>query len=597
MLSVVVDLLYVAGLGSMKFEKLAQAFQNLEQESSRISMTKLLADLFQEASAVEAQLIAYLALGSLFAPYKDKQFNIATKGMLDIIASLTDLSLATIHKHFKKAGDLGLVIQELWDGRDEGLSIQKVYDELLDIAEIIGTGSTEKKSKKVVLLLSQVDPLGAKFIVRIISKTLRLGFSEMTILDALSWMQVGDKSLSKDLEKAYNICADLGLVALTLKEKGIKGIHAMQIHVGIPIRPAAAERLKSPKAVVDRLGHCVAQPKLDGFRVQVHLKKTESKVFVHFFSRNMLDMSDMFPELKKVVQHLDVTSLICEGEAIVYDEDTDSFLPFQQTVKRKRKYDIEQASQDLPLRLYLFDILYLNGTSLLDQTHQHRRKILQKIVNQQKSFALQIVEEKQISTAQELEDYFLLNIAAGLEGLVVKREDAIYQPGKRNFNWIKLKREAHGSLVDTVDVVILGYYVGRGKRTKFGIGAFLVGVYDARKDQFQTVAKVGTGLKDEDWKALKKKCDAIVTASEPKQVVCAKELYPDYWVQPELVCTIKSDEITLSPLHTAGKTDTHLGYALRFPRFVTYRIDKSAQDATTVVELKHLYEQQKVKSS
>jgi DNA ligase 1 len=580
----------------MKFVKFAQSLQALEKEPSRTAMTKLLAELFQECSASEIQVVAYFSLGTLFAPYQDKQFHIAGKGMIAIIAALTQKSEVNVQKDFKDLGDLGLVVQNLWNGKDNGLTVMQIYESLLEIANISGSGSTEKKLQKVQKLLEQVDSLGAKFIVRMITKTLRLGFSEMTILDALSWMETGDKTLSKDLEAAYNVCADLGLVARTLKEIGIAGIQSMQIHLGIPIRPAAAERLKSAQAIVERLGHCVAQPKLDGFRVQVHVKKTAATTEVHFFSRNMLDMSEMFPELKHAAAQLNATSLICEGEAIVYDEDTDTFLPFQQTVKRKRKHDIEQVSQDFPLRLYLFDILYLDGASLLDDAHAKRRQILQKLLNESKDEPLAIIDQKKINTAEELQDYFLQNIQSGLEGLVVKREDAIYQPGKRNFNWIKLKREGHGLLLDTIDVVILGYYVGRGKRAKFGIGAFLVGVYHAPQDQFQTVAKVGTGMTDIEWKELKKRCDEIKVTSQPKNVVCAKELYPDVWVQPELVCSVQSDEITLSPLHSAGKTEQCLGLALRFPRFVVYRSDKSGQDATTVVELQHLYSQQTVKA-
>ena len=580
----------------MKFMHVAQAFQNLEKEPSRTSMTKILAELLGECSKSEVKIIAYLSQGSLFPPYQDVQFNIAQKGMVRIIADLVKKSEETIQKSFKDLGDLGLVIEQDWNGTDQGLTVHQVYDALVVIAHMSGIGSTEKRSSALCQLLDQVDSLGAKFIVRIVTKTLRLGFSDMTFLDALSWMSTGDKSFSKDLESAYNVCADLGLVAWTMKDEGIKGICSMLITVGIPIRPAAAERLTSAKAVIERLGHCVAQPKLDGFRVQVHVKKTMSKTDVHFFSRNMLDMSDMFPDLKKIVSLLPVQTLICEGEAIVYDEETDTFLPFQQTVKRKRKHDVEQMSIDMPLRLYLFDILYLDGHSLLDQTHKYRRDMLQDLVKYQKNDALQIVEEKKMLTAKELEDYFLLNIQSGLEGLVVKREDAIYQPGKRNFNWIKLKREAHGSLIDTIDCVILGYYVGKGKRAKFGIGAFLVGIYDPKKDQFETVAKVGTGLTDTEWKDLKQRCELLKVSHQPKDIICVKDLYPDVWVSPELVCTIKSDEITLSPLHTAGKIDGHPGYALRFPRFISYRSDKSAQDATSIVELKHLFAQQKIKS-
>ncbi|HSW76628.1 MAG TPA: ATP-dependent DNA ligase [Candidatus Saccharimonadales bacterium] len=578
----------------MKFIKVAQAFQKLEEEPSRIGMTKILASLFKQCSSSEIQIIAYLSQGSLFPPYKDVQFQIAQKGMISIIADLVDTSVTSVQKDFKELGDIGLVVQKEWLKQNSDVTVQQVYDELIDIANISGTGSTEKKGTHLRKLLEQVDSLSAKFIVRIVAKALRLGFSDMTVLDALSWMETGDKSLSKDLEAAYNVCADLGLVAHTMKSEGIKGIRSMHIKVGIPIRPAAAERLTSAQEVIDRFGHCVAQPKLDGFRVQVHVKKTESKTDVHFFSRNMLDMSDMFPDLKKMVSLLPVHSLICEGEAIVYDEETESFLPFQETVKRKRKHDVEQMSIDMPLHLYLFDILYLNGKSLLDDTHEQRRNILLDLLKKRHDESLQAVEERSFSQAKDLQDYFLLNIQAGLEGLVVKRQDATYQPGKRNFNWIKLKREAHGSLIDTVDCVILGYYSGRGKRAKFGIGAFLVGIYNQEKEQFQTVAKVGTGLSDDEWKDLKKRCDTIKVSLQPKNVSCVKDLYPDVWVNPELVCVIKSDEITLSPAHTAGKTQEHPGYALRFPRFVSYRPDKSAQDATSIKELRHLYAQQKI---
>lgn len=577
----------------MKFSMCAQVFQQLQMEPSRTEKTKLLAGLLQKCTPQEAKIVAYMTMESLFPAYKDKQFNIATKGMVAILATLCDRSSQDIEQKMKVAGDLGLVVQDLWHGADTGLTIQQVYEQLVEIAHIVGTKSTEIKAQKLVELLKQLDTMSAKFVVRLVTKSMRLGFSDMTFLDALSWMHTGSKQLSKKIEHAYNVCADLGLVAQTLKSSGLEGIESMHIQVGIPIRPAAAERLSSPQAIVEKLGPCVAQPKLDGFRVQVHLKKEDSHSEVNFFSRNMLDMSDMFPDLKKIVEQLPVTSLICEGEAIVYDEDTETFLSFQETVKRKRKHDIDQLSQELPLRLYIFDILYLNGMSLLDHTHKQRRDSLLSIVHNANNPALQVIGQEHITTAKQLDDYFLRTIGAGLEGLVVKREDGVYQPGKRNFNWIKLKRESHGSLLDTIDGVILGYYVGRGKRARFGIGAFLLGIYDTEQDQFVTVAKVGTGLTDDALKDLKQRCDAIKVAQKPVNVVCAKELYPDVWMAPKIVCEVKSEEITLSPMHTAGKKHDTPGYGLRFPRFVQYRFDKSVYDATTTSELLRLYHEQK----
>jgi len=230
---------------------------------------------------------------------------------------------------------------------------------------------------------------------------------------------------------------------------------------------------------------------------------------------------------------------------------------------------------------------------MLSKTHSQRRQALEELLADSQDDALQIIEEVKITQAEQLHDYFLQNLHAGLEGLVVKREDAKYQPGKRNFNWIKLKRHARGKLVDTIDCVILGYYYGRGKRTHFGIGAFLVGVYNAELDCFESVAKVGTGMKDAEWKDLKERCKEFEVIEQPHNVVVAKELYPDIWIIPEIVCVIQSEEITQSPVHTAGKAKDILGLALRFPRFISYRSDKSAQDATTVKELQDLYTAQK----
>ncbi len=247
---------------------------------------------------------------------------------------------------------------------------------------------------------------------------------------------------------------------------------------------------------------------------------------------------------------------------------------------------------EFPLRLYVFDILYLNGKSLLGESHDERYATLQKIMPTKGDSPVQVIEEKQIKSAKELEDCFLAAIAEGLEGIVVKRSDAIYQPGKRNFNWIKLKRQEEGHIEDTIDCVVLGYYAGSGKRATFGIGAFLVGVFNKKEDRFETVAKVGTGLTDQEWIDLKKQCDAIKRAQKPSNVICAKELYPDVWVAPDIVCQIRADEITKSPTHAAGKDGDELGLALRFPRLMGYREDKNPEDATTVAELKSMFKHQ-----
>ncbi len=576
----------------MNFKDVAHTFAEIEETSGRLAMTKLLADLLKKATPAEAEIICNLSLGQLNPPHVGTQFNVAEKTMIKVVAKFLNLTEDTVKKNAKKVGDLGSVIAD-WDWVPaKNLTVKQVYKALHDIEAISGEGSQEKKAKFIKELLGELDTTSAKYVVRVIIGKLRLGFSDMTVVDALSWMEVGDKSLRSIIEDAYNVCADIGYIALVLKEDGIKAIEKMHAKVGIPIRPAAAERLPTAKAIIEKIGTCIAQPKLDGFRLQIHVDKTKKTPKVHFFSRNLQDMSHMFPDLTKAVAQLPVKELICEGEAIVYDQHTGSFLPFQETVKRKRKHGIEKAMEELPLRVFLFDVLFLDGKELLSGTHEDRRKKLLKICKGLKTATVQVIEEVEINTAKQLEDYFTKNIASGLEGLVVKRPDSVYRPGKRNFNWIKLKRQEEGHLEDTIDCVVLGYYAGRGKRAGFGIGAFLVGVYNKQEDRFETVAKIGTGLKDKGWVELRKKCDALAVKNKPKNVVSHKDLEPDVWTSPELVVLVRADEITVSPVHAAGKTKEKLGYALRFPRFMGYRPDKSAAEVTTVKEIGRLYKDQ-----
>jgi len=589
----------------MKFIEVAHSFSDIEPIAARLEITRLLADLFKKASPHEAEIIASLSLGQLHPPHIGTQFNIAEKNLIKAIAEFLGKSEDSIKKEMKEIGDIGLVLSaHTWESSTE-LSVTDVYHALCTLEEMGGTGSQDEKTAFLADLFKQLDPLSAKFVARIIIGKLRLGFSDMTIIDALSWMENGDKSLRPALENAYNICADIGLIAKTLKEGGSTSIAHMNIKLGTPILPSAAERLPTANAIFEKLGECYAEPKLDGFRLQIHLDlsaealakedKTTSHPKIHFFSRNLQDMSAMFPDIIKELLKLDVTNLICEGEAIGYDPNTGGFLPFQETVKRKRKHGVEEAANEFPLQLFLFDLLYLNNESYLDMDYVKRHKKLETIVSGVKTEHLFVIEHTLMHNGKELEDYFFATVATGLEGLVVKRPDAIYQPGKRNFNWIKLKRQEEGHLEDTIDCVVLGYYAGKGKRAHFGIGAFLVGVFNKNLDMFQTVAKIGTGMTDAEWRELKKKCDTLASEHKPKNIQCAKELTPDVWVTPEIVCRVRADEITLSPLHSAGKTDKNLGYALRFPRFMDYRLDKGADEATTDHEIKRLYEDQFIK--
>ncbi len=571
----------------MKIATVSDVFSQIEKTSSRTEITQMLAGFLANATALEAKELCYLLLGELYPPYKASQYAIAQKMMLKIVARTLNFHEHDIEKKMAHVGDLGsLIEQEEWMSSDQHLSVSQVYQSLVQLEALSGMGSQEKKIDHMIALLQKLDQVSAKYIIRIVMGTLRLGFSDMTIIDALSWMVSGNKLSRGVIEQAYNVCADIGLIAYELKSHGLPALERMKIHMGIPIRPAAAERLPDCKAIVEKLGHCVAQPKLDGFRLQIHIDKSHvGHTSCHFFSRNLIDISTMFPEFVEVCQKINVTTLIADGEAMVYDPETGHFLPFQETVKRRRKHGIDELVSSLPLQLHLFDVLYLNEQDLLARPHKERRALLAEVLRQVGDDRIQLIDEKDIRSAEALEDYFVHEIECGLEGVVVKKIDAPYQAGKRNFNWIKMKYEASSKLEDTIDVVILGYYPGKGKRANMGIGAFLVGIFNPECDRFETLAKIGTGLSDSEWSELKKMCDAHAVAQQPHNVECNKALFPAVWVDPVIVCEVLADNITISPVHSAGKTDNKNGLALRFPRFVKYREDKSPEQTTTYQEL------------
>ena len=584
----------------MTFKEFASYLQKLETTASRNEMTAILAELFKEAEAEEIDQICYLSLGRLAPKYEGIEFNIAEKMMVQILARAYEKEAAKVKESYKKIGDLGVVASQLAqinadssaDKRGKELTVTQVYDQLYEIATTSGEGSVEKKVSLFAELLQQLAPLSARYVVRIPIGRLRLGFSDVTILDALSWSKTGDKSLRPELERAYNISADIGKIAKIFKEKGVEGVRKVKVSVGTPIRTAQAERLPTAEKIIEKLGRCAAEKKFDGFRTQCHIWEEKGTRTVKIFSRNLENITYMFPDIVKAAQKIKVKSAVLDGEAIAYNPDTGEFLPFQETVQRKRKYGISEKAKEVPLKVFVFDLLLLNGKGLIFEPFSKRRKLLEKVLGKAKpEEVIQLAYQKIISTPEELRREFDLSISEGLEGLVVKKLDSVYQAGARNFNWVKYKRATEGELADTVDCLVMGYYRGRGKRASFGIGAFLTGVYDEVSENFYTIAKIGTGLTDGQWREMKRRCDGVKVARKPEEYVVDKNLACDVWVRPAIVVEIKADEVTRSPVHTAGKKGKQPGFALRFPRLVRFR-DKDPEQATTVKEVLRLYKMQ-----
>jgi DNA ligase-1 len=279
-----------------------------------------------------------------------------------------------------------------------------------------------------------------------------------------------------------------------------------------------------------------------------------------------------------------------DTEALAYQPESEEFLPFQETTKRRRKHNIEEVAKQLPLRAFVFDIIYADGKSLVDIPLSERREILKKTIHGDD--ILIPAPGEILHKPEELQLMLDDSISKGLEGVVAKRPDSLYEAGARNFNWVKLKKHSAGDLNDTIDTVILGYIYGKGKRTEFGAGALLVGVYDEKNDAFVTVTRIGTGLSDEEWRGIKERTKGLEVDHKPARVNSL--ITPSVWVKPEIVIEVLADEITRSPLHTAGMELNDgakgVGYALRFPRLIKFRDkDKKPEDATSVNELIEMY--------
>lgn len=584
----------------MKFNELTQYFEKLEETSSRLALIDILAELFKKTDETTVDKVMYLSQGRVAPFYEPIEIGMADKMVAQSIGDAFGLTKDEVLAAYAKKGDLGLVAYELskskrQKGKKEELSVVAVFEALTAIANTGGAGSVAEKITALKNLLEHMDAVSAKHLVRIPLGNTRLGVGDPTILDGIAIAILGDKSNRKLLEKAYNETSDLGLIGITLLKGGLEAVQKLTVTVGRPIRSELCERLPNPEKVfakMDTEGLGIhATYKYDGFRVQIH--KNGDKV--EMFSRNLEDMTHMFPELiEGTLKQIKAKTAILDSEALAYQPESEEFLPFQETTKRRRKHNIEKVAETLPLKAFVFDILYVDGKSLIDSPLTERMKVMQKVIEGKDI----LIPEPGAILKEPKQLQFMLDdaISKGLEGVVVKKPDSFYEAGGRNFNWVKLKRHSSGELHDTIDCVILGYIFGKGKRTAFGAGALLVGLYDKKQDLFVSVTRIGTGLSDDEWRSIKEKTKGLELDHKPARVHAW--ITPSVWVKPEIVIEVLADEITRSPLHTAGSSVDKdgvkvPGYALRFPRLVTFRDkDKKAEDATSVDELIAMFNDQ-----
>jgi DNA ligase-1 len=573
---------------SLSLESVARAFTMLEADRSRHRLVDLAAELLSRARPDERAPLVYLLQGQLRPPYEGVELGVGEQLLIGTIASAYEATTAEVSRRFKSLGDLGLVAEALAPATvRRRLTLLQAYRALLEVARTAGPGSVRGKTARLATLLHSASPLEARVLVRIAQGRLRLGVGDQTILEATAAGALGDRRRKALVEGAYNVRSDLGGVVRLAYAKGVRGLEAITPEIGVPVRPALAQRLPSAEAIIGRLGTVQAEPKYDGFRLQVH--RDGDRVWA--FSRRLENVTGMFPELTEGIRRqLKGTRVIIEGEAVVHDPRTGEFLPFQVTMTRKRKKHIPETSARHPLRLFAFDLLYSGHRSWLARPQRERSAELRRLIRFSPKDPIVVTETMVTDQVRDLERYFERMIGHGLEGVVAKRLDAPYRAGARGYDWVKLKRAYQSGMRDTVDLVLVGYLRGRGKRAALGIGSLLAAVYDPPHDRFRTVAKIGSGLSEQAWTELRSRLDERIARSRPARVESL--IAPDVWVEPAIVVEVLADEITRSPSHTCGRTGNQPGYALRFPRMLGVREDKAATDATSEREILGLYRQQ-----
>jgi len=581
----------------LDYAVIADEYEKIEATTKRLEMTDLLVDLLKKTPKNVIAKVVYLTQGKLYPDFVGLEIGVAEKLAIKALSKASGRKDVELLQLLATIGDIGEVAEEVLKkkkqttfGVQKTLKALEVYETLDKVANKTGSGAVGSKMALLAGLLSHASPKEAKYIMRTVTGNLRLGIADMTVLDALAIAYGGGKENRELIERAYNISSDLGRVANVVAEKGLAGIKKFQVVVFEPIRPMLAERLSSPEEILEKLGgKCVAEYKYDGERVQAHKKGDD----VVLYSRRMERISDQYPDAVELIrENVKAEAAILEAECVAVDVETGELLPFQELMHRRRKYGVKEAMEQYPVSLFMFDALYVDGKDLTLDAYPVRRTLLEKTLKE--SNRVKVAKQMRTGSVKELEAFFEEAIEDGCEGLICKSvgADSVYQAGARGWMWIKYKRDYKSEMTDTVDLVVVGAFHGRGKRAG-AYGALLLAAYNKEADTFETVTKLGTGFTDEDLKKLPELLKAHVVPRKHPPV--QSTLAADVWFEPKVVLEVLGAEITLSPIHVCAMSSIRegSGLAIRFPRFTgNYRTDKAAEDATTSPEVVEMYRNQ-----
>ena len=579
----------------MKFAEIAEFFERMEITSKRLELTEILVELLKNTPINVISKVTYLIQGKLRPNFEGVELGIAERLAMKAISKSAGVSMKKIEDSYKVGGDLGVTAANILKQKTqttfsaESITLERVYDTLFKIAKLEGKGSQDMKIKYISSLLNDATTNESKFILKILLGTLRLGIAENTLMDALAIAFTDEKSNRVLIENAYNVSSDLGYVSEVVAKQGINGIKKFEIAIFNPIRPMLADRVKSEEDAIKKFqDEFAAEYKLDGERAQIHKKGDE----IIIFSRSLEKITQYYPDIvEKIPNLLICDECILEAEVVAINEDTGNFLPFQELMHRRRKYKLEKAVSDYPITVNFFDILFLNGKKIIDLPYLERRNNLLKIVKDDKF--VKVIPMSIIKNEGDVLEILENSINSGCEGLMLKMLQSPYRAGMRGSNWLKLKREYQNELGDSLDLIVIGAFFGKGRRTG-RYGTLLLASYNSENDTFPSICKVGTGFTDESLDQLYQILSPNVTIKKNSKI--ESDMNADVWFEPSLVIEIVASEITLSPIHKTGFNilRKESGLALRFPKFTgKIRSEKNVEDASTDEEVIALYKSQK----
>ena len=562
------------------YKKLAELYESLSSTPKRLEKIKILSEFLKDFDKSEREVI-YLLLGNIYPEYDDRKIGISSQLAIKAISKATGTEKEKVVKEWKILGDLGKVSEKLTQGKKQHtleshiLTTEKVLENLRKLPELEGKGTIDKKIALITELLTSATPIEALYLVRTLMEDLRIGTQESTIREAMAHAFFKDeKDASSKVQEAIDKSNDLAVVFDIVKGGKTKELEKVKVEIGKPIKVMLAQKVKNIKEGFEAVGKpCAVEYKYDGFRLVIHKKGEEIKLF----TRRLENVTKQFPEVADSIRKYVVAqSAILDSEAVGYDKKTKAYKPFQSVSQRiKRKYDIEKLQEELPVEINVFDILYYNGKSLLNEPFRKRTELIRKIIV---SHPLKIIHAKQIITGDEkkAEEFYKNALKSNQEGIMMKNLDSIYNPGRRVGHMLKIKPEEKD-----FDLVITGGEYGTGKRSGW-ISSFVLSCKD--KDKFLEIGKVGTGFKEKistiadgaSFTELTEKIKSLITEEKGKSVK----------IKPKIVVSVTYQEIQKSPTYSSG-------FALRFPRFTSLRPDKSPSDITSLKEVEADFEKQK----